>query len=117
MQEIKFRAWHEYGTSVKPPVPGYVYDERPGDCVQWKAANQAITAVEQFTGLQDSQGVDIYEGDICSYSKIKFAVVFKNAAFGYMFFGDFHWLVNFNRDDLKIIGNIHEHKHLLEEHT
>ncbi len=58
MREIKFRV---YSTINKPRMIGW--DELVGtstDCLresdEWK--------VMQFTGLQDSEGVDVYEGNI-----------------------------------------------------
>ena len=64
MREIKFRAWHEYGESVRPPKPGMIYDDKPGDCLTWLNQHQKITSIMQFTGLKDRDGKDIYEGDL-----------------------------------------------------
>jgi uncharacterized phage protein (TIGR01671 family) len=64
---IKFRAWHEGRKE-------WLHDSRPpcGGCsilgewcrVPLEELNDVV--VEQFTGLQDSKGRDIYEGDIVS---------------------------------------------------
>lgn len=122
MREIKFRAWvsnpeqeeHGYYTDEVLYDQGEWYIEGDGQWTYDELEKEGVY-IEQFTGIQDSEGVDIYEGDVCRYGITCFTVVFKNGAFGYMFFGDFHWLVNFNKADLKVIGNIHQHAHLLEE--
>ncbi len=65
MREIKFRGWYcrEDG---KKPLTEMLFDVRPGDCLKWKNEGQPIT-VMQYTGLNDSKDVEIYEGDILSY--------------------------------------------------
>ena len=77
--------------------------------------------VGEFTGLQDSKGVDIYEGDICVFfSDIpseKFIVVWDTSYCGF-------YCVNPNDEsdggvlclvDIKVIGNIHDNPELLKE--
>jgi hypothetical protein len=53
MREIKFRAWSKnMGEFFIPKIFGHVRQ----DC--------EYTVFEQFTGLLDSTGVEIYEGDV-----------------------------------------------------
>lgn len=73
MREIKFRAWHE-GRKA------WVHDRDPGcnilgevilfggwmDGVSIEELNDIV--VEQFTGLKDKEGREIYEGDVVRVS-------------------------------------------------
>jgi uncharacterized phage protein (TIGR01671 family) len=78
VRQIKFRAWH--GESK-------VYCEgSTSNMFSWIDDGQPIT-LEQFTGLQDKDGGNIYEGDIlqpCGYLKSEFGrclVTFKKGMF------------------------------------
>ena len=84
MREIKFRAWDKFNAvyvySGAEPFPTlaifFIYVQR---CEN--GGNPMV--LEQFTGLKDNAGVDIYEGDILQpkdYPK-NCAVAFENGAF------------------------------------
>lgn len=81
-------------------------------------------SISQFTGLLDRNGTEVYCADILSYQSLKKPynlIEFYNGAFGYFCFkGEgFEYFVPIfetykSADCWKIIGNIHQDKHLLE---
>ena len=56
MRDIKFRVWWKKAKEMD-------YPRRASQALDYNEDNPTIP-VMQFTGLQDSKGVDIYEGDI-----------------------------------------------------
>lgn len=114
MREIKFRAWQEKTNS-------YEYINSLDDLLMSHDYSIDLSIVEQFTGLKDVNGVEIYEGDIvnsrvnCLFDdgRKNSAIGFRDGSFSY---GD----TNLDRSmviafDIEIIGNIHENQELLEE--
>lgn len=74
--------------------------------------------LEQYTGLKDNNGKEIYEGDIACIQGIKYYVDFEHG--GFWFNNDKRrWKANrplthfVEINDCEIIGNIHENPELL----
>lgn len=77
--------------------------------------------IEQYTGLKDKNGKEIYEGDIVkieAYSRV-FQVVYRKWDCSFVYENDedeeiAHMFDGFP-DEYEIIGNIHENPELLKE--
>jgi len=110
MREIKFRAWDEKNNCF-----------RSNDMTLSILQDAAITGmegyvVEQFTGLTDKDGKEVYDGDLFNFdggiAKVEwcddlscYLAVFTDGS-DLMLFAITHRCA--------VIGNIHEHKHLLD---
>lgn len=136
MRELKFRAW----THQNPSMPwSQKFVAITGNGEQMIPIGGTFTGVwhvlgddaegliiEQFTGLKDKNGKEIYEGDILggiweggfiSWCEKCKQLQYHSAGIGCMACsGDVHWY-EIAEDDgkLEVIGNIHENPELLEE--
>jgi len=120
MQEIKFRAWDKVNKLYYHNVQN-TYDEMIGDNFQNVLDNEDLV-VEQYTGLKDKNGVEIYENDVVMWrdgENIRYAQVALSPDItfltcDYVFrYGRFAYKDTENH--LILMGNIHGNPELLEE--
>lgn len=117
-REIKFRAWDVMKGNWMPMDDGECY------YVPLSHVMDQSMIIEQFTGLKDKNGKEIYEGDIMRYDAIDYQVLWED------YYADFEtkrlnspWIpwdnagytLHFLASVGKVIGNIHENPELLGE--
>ena len=129
MREIKFRAWDKkcievYGTGMSYGEPEYFDDMLAFRFNHFESDNPSEIIYEQFTGLCDKNGKEIYEGDIIQDSTFKdrgsyiMAVEWEKEAASFVLTRNgwafrHYFYESSNPDDCEVIGNIHENPELL----
>lgn len=114
MREIKFRVWSTIQNKYKFPVLDVTND--------FNLHKEKGHVFQQYTGLKDAIGKEIYEGDV-----ISFAFRTKDANFlyqGVVVFDEFMFVVDVPNGDgfslnrinsVNVIGNIHQNPELWQD--
>ena len=112
MKEIKFRVWND-----EAKVWILNVSEQP---ISWLFNHAEKCKFMQFTGLKDSQGLEVYEGDIFDLtslgaSNVKLVVVKMIEARFVFYFEELNLSAFHFCSRGKVIGNIYENSELLNQ--
>ena len=110
MRAIKFRA---FDNDKKEMIT--VFDSDKTDKAIALFMNDSQLDLMQYTGLKDSKGIEIYEGDILNVEGDIMEVVFTDAAFKPYAHKKkaYHFMIHIQKY-CEVVGNIYENKELLD---
>ena len=118
--EPKFRAWY-MPFRRKEEKPKMLYG-KPSNILAFAEMLPDEYIVEQYTGLKDANGKEIYEGDVVKssykYAQPKISQVIMECGNSYILGEDLatgnDMLVSDHINEIEVIGNVHTNPELLE---
>jgi uncharacterized phage protein (TIGR01671 family) len=126
-REIKFRAWDGNRMVLPQALPAFLEEHFDFQYGSFRKIEYKNGILMQYTGINDKNGVDVYEGDFVQYEKkgspknpIHGPVVFKCGRFCLEnlitggFRNNFFVSPSF-RQGYKVIGNVYENPDIMEK--
>lgn len=105
MRELKFRAY-DGKKMIEDVIPAS--ETSIIELFEYEWQETEVEAVEQYTGLKDKNGKEIFEGDLVAYEKNNIASVrFEYGGF-YPFVEPYNDFDCPSGKEVEVIGNIHE---------
>jgi uncharacterized phage protein (TIGR01671 family) len=119
-RKLKFRVWDHQENIFESDSSFWIYQSGELDH-DFKRTNNGEYTVQQFTGLEDKNGKEVFEGDIIivtydmdgEIETYLSPVVFEDGAFGDKFdcFFSYSFIPSFQ---MEVLGNIFENPELLK---
>ena len=128
MRTIKFRLW--CGGDSRWVDTAWLLDGDSGKTLDQEnyCYHKEGHILEQFTGLRDKKGKEIYEGDLVRCEGDIDEVVFGKVGYDgswngltgfalkrWWYEGNYELCYHFDTEDIEVIGNIHQNKDLLDD--
>jgi len=117
MRYIKFRAWNVITKTMVCPHKLTPLALHP-DCLEMEGVFLPFhdnLVLMQYTGLEDKNGVEIYEGDVVDWLGDKFKIIIYCATAWCVTETSQQSLYEIDDTEIEIIGNIYENPELLPE--
>lgn len=116
MRELKFRVWSEEDKEYRTDLNVFRLHDGKVICTSPAYSLEGDRFdVEQYTGLKDKNGKEVYEGDIVEADSRIYEVDWLEKDGGWFCFTKDDYYTPLYHVECAVIGNVHENPELLEE--